>query len=81
VTGRIVDTTEQAVSALPQVLVLDRRAVRRRFEERFSATRMAKYYVNVYRKLLQRAPALEERTETPNVETIESTNNPTNGHS
>jgi len=81
VTGRIVDTTEQAVSALPQVLALDRRAVRRRFEERFSATRMAKDYVNVYRKLLQRAPALEERTETPNVETIESTNNPTNGHS
>jgi len=53
VTGRIVDTTEQAVSALPQVLALDRRAVRRRFEERFSPSRMAKDYVSVYRKLLQ----------------------------
>jgi glycosyltransferase involved in cell wall biosynthesis len=60
VTGRIVDTTEEAVAALPQVLALDRQVVRRRFEERFSATRMAKDYVNVYRKLLRRAPVQEE---------------------
>jgi glycosyltransferase involved in cell wall biosynthesis len=77
VTGRMVDTTEQAVTALPQVLALDRRVVRRRFEERFSATRMAKDYVGVYRKLLQRAPAPEARIGTPYVETI----GPTNGHS
>jgi glycosyltransferase involved in cell wall biosynthesis len=70
VTGHIVDTTEQAVRALPQVLALDRRAVRRRFEERFSATRMAKDYVSVYRKLLQRAPALEQRIRTPGAEII-----------
>jgi glycosyltransferase involved in cell wall biosynthesis len=70
VTGRIVDTTEQAVSALSQVLAFDRRAVRRRFEQRFSATRMAKDYVSVYRKLLQGAPALAERVGTPNVEII-----------
>ena len=71
VTGRIVNTIDQAVSALPQVLVLDRRAVRRRFEERFSATRMAKDYVSVYRKLLQRRPEPppEERTRTANVQT------------
>jgi hypothetical protein len=35
------------------VLALDRRAVRRRFEERFSAARMAHDYVNVYRSLLR----------------------------
>ncbi len=71
VTGRVVDTTDQAVNALPQVLALNRRAVRRRFEERFSATRMAKDYVSVYRKLLQRRPeqAPEERTRIPNVQT------------
>jgi glycosyltransferase involved in cell wall biosynthesis len=54
VTGQIVDTEEEAIRKLPQVLSLDRRAVRRRFEERFSATRMAKDYVHVYRSLMRK---------------------------
>ncbi|MEA2950447.1 MAG: hypothetical protein QOI40_5777 [Alphaproteobacteria bacterium] len=62
VTGLIVDTMEEAVSTLPQVLALDRHAVRRRFEERFSVTRMAKNYLHVYRSLL-RQPAMPEREE------------------
>ncbi|MCP6726284.1 hypothetical protein NL526_29945, partial [Klebsiella pneumoniae] len=40
------------VAAMPQLLALDRRAVRRRFEERFSATRMAKSYENLYRSMM-----------------------------
>jgi hypothetical protein len=36
---------------LPKVLSYNRRAVRQRFEERYTATRMAKDYVNTYRKL------------------------------
>jgi glycosyltransferase involved in cell wall biosynthesis len=60
VTGRIVNTVEQAIVALPEVLALDRRAVRRRFEERFSAARMAKEYVRVYRALNARAPDRDE---------------------
>jgi glycosyltransferase involved in cell wall biosynthesis len=52
-TGLIVDTMEEAIAALPHVLALDRRKVRRRFEERFSAARMARDYVNVYRSLLK----------------------------
>jgi glycosyltransferase involved in cell wall biosynthesis len=52
VTGVIVDGMEQAATALPRVLGLDRRAVRRRFEERFSSALMAKNYVNLYRSLL-----------------------------
>jgi len=52
VTGMIVDRMEQAAAALPQVLTLDRRAVHRRFEERFSAARMAGNYVNLYRSML-----------------------------
>jgi glycosyltransferase involved in cell wall biosynthesis len=60
VTGRIVNTVEQAIVALPEVLALDRRAVRRRFEERFSAARMAKDYVRVYRALLAAAPIRDE---------------------
>jgi glycosyltransferase involved in cell wall biosynthesis len=41
VTGAIVDTMEQAVRMLPRVIALDRHAVRRRFEQRFSSARMA----------------------------------------
>src|SRR5208337_1340774 len=72
VTGRIVDTMEEALAALPQVLALDRRAVRRRFEERFSAARMARDYVGIYRMLQWRVPAQERRARTRawNVETI-----------
>jgi glycosyltransferase involved in cell wall biosynthesis len=58
VTGVIVDGMEQAAAALPRVLGLDRRAVRRRFEERFSATLMAKNYVSLYRSLLMTVPAV-----------------------
>jgi glycosyltransferase involved in cell wall biosynthesis len=60
VTGVIVDTMDEAIRTLPQVLALDRRAVRQRFEHRFSVARMAKDYVHVYRSLLRR-PALPER--------------------
>jgi glycosyltransferase involved in cell wall biosynthesis len=52
-TGKVVDSEEEAVAALPEILSYDRRAVRRRFEERFIATRMAKGYVSAYRKLLR----------------------------
>jgi len=54
VTGQIVDTEEEAIRQLPRILSLDRRAVRRRFEQRFSATRMAKDYIQVYRSLMKR---------------------------
>ena len=38
VTGRIVSSMDEALLARPKVIALDRRTVRRRFEERFSAT-------------------------------------------
>jgi glycosyltransferase involved in cell wall biosynthesis len=50
-TGLIVDSMAEAVAAVEKVSVLDRAAVRRRFEERFSADRMARDYVAIYRKL------------------------------
>jgi glycosyltransferase involved in cell wall biosynthesis len=52
VTGRVVENEEEAIAALPAILSYDRRAVRQRFEERFSARRMAKDYVSTYRDLL-----------------------------
>jgi glycosyltransferase involved in cell wall biosynthesis len=65
VTGAIVDTMDEAVSMLPRVIALDRHAVRRRFEERFSATRMATDYVALYRSLLKRPPVSEHETSVP----------------
>jgi glycosyltransferase involved in cell wall biosynthesis len=53
VTGLIVETVEEAVSALPRLLAFDRAGVRRRFEQRFSAQRMAADYLCVYRSLLR----------------------------
>jgi glycosyltransferase involved in cell wall biosynthesis len=52
ITGAIVSTMEEAIAALPHVIALDRKKVRQRFEQRFSATRMAKDYIDVYRALL-----------------------------
>jgi glycosyltransferase involved in cell wall biosynthesis len=59
VTGEIVETVDEAVLALPRVLSLDRRKVRRRFEQRFSAKRMAEDYINVYTTLLRESEAKE----------------------
>jgi glycosyltransferase involved in cell wall biosynthesis len=57
-TGAIVDTVEEAIAAMPHVIALDRKLVRQRFEQRFSATRMAKDYVGVYRSLLASSRSL-----------------------
>ena len=55
VTGKLVDSEEEAVAALPALLSYDRRTVRQRFEKRFTATRMAKDYVDSYRQLLKKS--------------------------
>jgi glycosyltransferase involved in cell wall biosynthesis len=59
-TGTIVESMDDAVRMLPQALALDRRKVRRRFEERFTATRMANDYLGVYRSLLRRESPAEQ---------------------
>jgi glycosyltransferase involved in cell wall biosynthesis len=73
VTGAIIDNIEDGIGALPHVMALDRRAVRQRFEERFSATRMAKDYVGIYRSLLKRSqtkPEDEDMRLAPDVTTV-----------
>lgn len=52
VTGLLVDTVDEAVAAIPRLLSLDRRTIRQRFEERFTARRMANDYCRVYEQLL-----------------------------
>jgi len=55
VTGRVVRTLDEALIALPHVMSLDRRKVRRCFEERFSARRMVNDYLRIYRMLWKNA--------------------------
>ena len=54
VTGFVVDSLEAAVSAVHGIGRISRAQVRRRFEERFSAARMARDYLAVYRSLRTR---------------------------
>jgi glycosyltransferase involved in cell wall biosynthesis len=56
-TGRIASTMDEAVRAVPEVLTLDRKAIRRRFEERFSSTRMTKDYLRLYRSMIRKTPS------------------------
>jgi glycosyltransferase involved in cell wall biosynthesis len=53
VTGFIVDSVEEGARAVGRVAWLRRQACRRAFEERFDAARMARDYVQVYRRLIQ----------------------------
>ena len=51
ITGFVVDGETEAVAAVGRLGELDRRQVRRRFEERFTAGRMAREYVRLYEQL------------------------------
>ena len=62
VTGEVVDSVGEAICKIGHVLSLDRGRVRRRFDTRFSATRMASDYAKIYRKLTgAEATRTEER--------------------
>jgi glycosyltransferase involved in cell wall biosynthesis len=64
--GCVVPSLAEAPAALARVLQLDRRAVRRRFEERFTAERMAAEYVAIYHQLLsRRAPPVSDMLPPP----------------
>jgi glycosyltransferase involved in cell wall biosynthesis len=54
VTGYAVSTVDGALAKLDAILALNRGKVRQRFEERFSADRMAQDYVSLYHSLLDR---------------------------
>jgi glycosyltransferase involved in cell wall biosynthesis len=62
VNGFICETMDDIAQAVVDVSRIDRRLCRRSFEERFSAPRMARDYVELYRRLLAaRDPASELR--------------------
>jgi glycosyltransferase involved in cell wall biosynthesis len=58
VTGFVVDSVEEAVFAVGRVASLCRRACRGVFEERYDAVRMARDYLEVYRRLAHVGPEL-----------------------
>jgi len=53
VTGYVVDTVDEALLRMGSLLGLNRGRVRRRFEERFSAARMARDYIRIYQSQLR----------------------------
>jgi trehalose 6-phosphate synthase len=71
ITGFAVDSVDEAICKMGKILALDRRAVRRRFEERFTAARMAADYLRIYRQLLRHVsspadtPPVSERESQP----------------
>jgi glycosyltransferase involved in cell wall biosynthesis len=60
VTGFVVNGEAEAIEAVGRLGELDRRQVRRRFEERFTSSRMARDYLLFY-ETLRRRPALARR--------------------
>jgi glycosyltransferase involved in cell wall biosynthesis len=56
VTGFVVEDVEAAVKAVARLEGFDRRGCRRAFEERFTAERMTRDYLEIYRRLPDRAP-------------------------
>lgn len=53
VTGAVVDTIEAATAAVHRVATLDRARIRTVFEQRFTAERMVRQYVDAYAQLLR----------------------------
>src|ERR1700704_1351649 len=52
-TGIVVQSKDEAIKRLPQLLTLDRKKIRQGFERRFSAQRMAGDHVRLYQTLLK----------------------------
>jgi glycosyltransferase involved in cell wall biosynthesis len=52
VSGLVVDSIDEAISAMDRIRAMSRAPVRRCFEARFTATRMAKDYVAARERLL-----------------------------
>jgi glycosyltransferase involved in cell wall biosynthesis len=63
VTGHIVDSVEEGICKIGKTLLLDRSRIRRRFEERFTATRMAQHYLKIYNQVVSNSagPILDRK--------------------
>ncbi|MBY0531993.1 MAG: glycosyltransferase family 4 protein [Xanthobacteraceae bacterium] len=68
VSGIVVNSVPEAVQAFPELTALDRKTVRRVFEERFTVKRMAEDYVALYRGLLAKGLNGKQRSRGAGVE-------------
>jgi hypothetical protein len=68
VSGFVVNSVDEAVAAAQSAGTLDRQAIRKRFEQRFTAERMARDYLAAYRRLpaLRQTPQLDILSIPPN---------------
>jgi glycosyltransferase involved in cell wall biosynthesis len=55
-TGFIVNSEEEALAAIERIAAIERPGIRAVFEQRFTATTMARAYLDVYAQLLNRRP-------------------------
>jgi glycosyltransferase involved in cell wall biosynthesis len=63
-TGFVCSTVEEAVAAVERLPEISRRGCRQAFERRFTATRMAREYVSIYRRQIEReSDGREDRRE------------------
>jgi glycosyltransferase involved in cell wall biosynthesis len=67
ITGCVVESVEEAICKLGTVTALDRGRVRRRFEQRFTAERMAQDYVEIYARLIGARMGRREDRSRPSV--------------
>jgi glycosyltransferase involved in cell wall biosynthesis len=65
VTGFVVDDEAEAARCARRIGELDRRRIRAEFERRFSAARMARDYVALYRRLMERATSVRHEVSMP----------------
>lgn len=63
ISGRLVHDIDSAVEAVGRLAEIDRRVCRRRFEERFTAKRMAQDYLTIYQGLAKTEPKSMALTE------------------
>lgn len=75
ISGFLVDSVEEAADAARSVDVLNRRAIRGCFERRFTAERMARDYVSIYKSL----PGVRARTRLPAIGVSTALNQPSLG--
>jgi hypothetical protein len=51
-----VNSEDEALAAIERITAIERRGIRAVIEQRFTATMMARAYLNVYAQLLNRRP-------------------------
>ena len=72
VTGHVVESVDEAVRKIGSLLSLDRGRVRRRFEDGFTAARMAHDYVRVYQSVMHGASKSTHRRAALNGRVLEA---------